>query len=107
MGAPSRRMRLWSVAPPRTLKPDEPSEADCTPGSRVMLLMTSTSPISAGIFLMVIMSRVCTLISMAVTLRSLRSLVTCTSDSFSDSGCSFILTVCGLAVTFTFLLSVV
>ena len=107
MGAPSSNMRLWSVAPPRTLKPDEPSEADCTPGNKVMLLMTSTSPISAGIFLMVIISSVCTLIAMAVTLRSLRSLVTCTSDNFSNSGCSFMLTVCGLAVTFTFLLSVV
>ena len=100
-------MRFWSVEPPRTLKPDEPSDADCTPGSSVMLLMTSTSPISAGIFLMVIMSRVCTLIAMAVTLRSLRSLVTSTSDSLSDSGCSLMLNVCGLAVTFTFLLMVV
>ena len=69
--------------------------------------MTSTSPISAGIFLMVIMSRVCTLIAMAVTLRSLRSLVTCTSESFSDSGCNLMFIVCGLAVTVTFLLIVV
>ena len=100
-------MRFWSVAPPRTLNPDEPSEADCTPGSSVMDLMTSTSPISAGIFLMVIMSKVCTLIAIAVTLRSLRSLVTSTSESFSDSGLSFMLRVCGLAVTVTFLARVV
>ena len=106
MGAPSNRIRLWSVAPPRTLKPDEPSEADCTPGSKVMLLMTSTSPIKAGIFLMVIMSSVCTLIAIADTLRSLRSLVTSTSESCSDSGLSFMLTVWGLLPTLTVLLRV-
>ena len=98
---------MWSVAPPRTLKPDEPSDADTTPGSNVMLLMTSTSPISAGIFLMVIMSRVCTLIAMAVTLRSLRSLVTSTSDSRSDSVYSFMLSVNGLLPTLTFFSMVV
>ena len=84
------------MAPPRTLKPDEPSEADCTPGNSWMDLITSTSPISAGIFLMVIMSSDCTLIAISLTLRSLRSLVTSTSDRFSDSECSLRLSVNGL-----------
>ena len=55
---------------------------------------------------MVIMSSVCTLIAIADTLRSLRSLVTSTSESCSDSGLSFMLTVWGLLPTLTVLLRV-
>ena len=75
-------MRFWSVPPPLTLKPEDPSEAACTPGKSWMVLMTSTSPIKAGIFLMVIMSSVCTLIAISETLRSFFWLVISTSDSW-------------------------
>ena len=68
--------------------------------------MTSTSPISAGIFLMVIMSKVCTLIAISLTLRSLRWAVTSTSDSISDSGWRRKFSVRGLPPTDTFLLIV-
>ena len=52
-GAPSSRMRFWSISPPRTEKPEDPSLGAWTPGSIWMTLMMSLSPRKAGTFSMV------------------------------------------------------
>jgi len=47
--ASSNRIKFWSAAPPLTLKPDAPSPAEVTPGSRIIDLMMSDSPKTTGI----------------------------------------------------------
>ena len=51
--ASSRRIKFWSAAPPRTLNPEEPSPAFVTPGNKVIALITSDSPRTTGICLIV------------------------------------------------------
>ena len=44
------RIRFWSVAPPRTLKPLEASPTVFTPGKACTIFKMSTSPKAIGIF---------------------------------------------------------
>ncbi len=61
--ASSNRIKFWSAPPPRTLKPEAPSPALVTPGSNKIDFKTSTSPKTTGIFLMVEIESLLTLIS--------------------------------------------
>ena len=49
-GTPSSKIKFWSTLPPRTLKPEAPSPTVETPGSNMMLRITSASPIKLGSF---------------------------------------------------------
>ena len=51
MVASSSKIKFWSAAPPRTLNPAAPSPPLDTPGRRVIALMTSASPNTTGICL--------------------------------------------------------
>ena len=51
--ASSNKIKFWSAAPPRTLNPAAPSPPLETPGKSVIALMTSASPKTTGICLIV------------------------------------------------------
>ena len=61
--ASSKSIKFWSAPPPRTLNPEAPSPAFVTPGSNKIDFKTSTSPKTTGIFFMVAIESLFTLIS--------------------------------------------
>jgi len=48
MVASSNNIKFWSAAPPRTLKPEDPSPAFVTPGNNRIDFITSASPKTTG-----------------------------------------------------------
>ena len=60
--ASSSKIRFWSAEPPLTLKPDAPSPALVTPGSKIIDFIISASPKTTGICLIVLEVNLLTLI---------------------------------------------
>ncbi|MNE49462.1 hypothetical protein D3C80_1439820 [compost metagenome] len=86
--ASSNKIKFWSAPPPRTLNPEAPSPALVTPGSNKIDLRTSTSPRTTGIFLMVEIESLLTLISgFLISVLALLSVMTtsCKAVSFPKS----------------------
>ena len=91
--ASSSRMRFWSGLPPRTEKPEPPSEVACTPGNSWMAFNTSTSPMKAGIFLISRMLSLLTLIWGLTRFSARLSPLTTTSPMSRSAGCNAISSV--------------
>ena len=80
--ASSNKIKFWSAPPPRTLKPDCPSPALVTPGNVNNALIISTSPRTTGIFLIVAVESLLTLISgLRILVAVFSVLITTSSNS--------------------------